>query len=172
MALLALLLAMLVTAAPAQAQDLVVADPAGDQEAGLDVTRARLANNDYAVRVRVRFSDAVRGTLVVSIDRRKGSGLRLVSRYRSQGQTRSFVLRHAFTDRRAGNRRVACRGLRVAWDAEAAAVTLRLPSRCFHGGDYGAVRFAVLTERGGGDSDVAPETESGDIAQSAWIPRG
>jgi hypothetical protein len=136
------------------------------------VTRARLANHDYALTVRVRFSEAVRGSLVVSVDRRHGSGLRLVSRYRPQGETRSFVLRHAFTDRGAGNQRIACHGLRVSWDAEAATATLRLPSRCFNDGDYGAVRFAVLTERGSGDSDVAPETASGDIAESAWIPRG
>jgi hypothetical protein len=37
-----------------------------------------------------------------------------------------------------------------------------------HRGNYGAVRFAVLTERVA-DSDYAPDTKSG---SSAWIPRG
>jgi hypothetical protein len=47
-----------------------------------------------------------------------------------------------------------------------------LPSRCLRGGDYGAIRFAVLTERGSGDTDVAPESANGDIGVSGWIPRG
>ena len=32
-----------------------------------------------------------------------------------------------------------CRGLRSTWDRAAATVRIRLPSRCVHGGDYGAI---------------------------------
>ena len=48
---------------------------------------------------------------------------------------------------------------------------LRMPSGCLHHGDFGAVRFAVLTEgaRGGGDTDDAPDARRG---VTPWLPRG
>jgi hypothetical protein len=38
-------------------------------------------------------------------------------------------------------------------------------------GRYGAIRFAVLTEAGM-DSDYAPQTRSGELRTTRWIPRG
>lgn len=150
-----------------------VDDPAGDASGGgLDITRAVLANRDYAVTTRVVFDDLVRSDLVISVDRRRGEGLRLVSAYRPNGTTRSFVLRGAFTDSGPSTGQVPCPGVRVTWDDETNTAKLRLPSRCFNADRYGAVRFAVLTERRGRDADYFPETEDGDIGSSPWIPRG
>src|SRR4051794_25175753 len=126
-------------AQPAQAQRVAVSDPAGDAAgAGLDITGATLRNGDYVIRLRVRFTEATRGDLIVSIDRRHGHGLRLVSEYRPQGKTRSFVLGGAFTDRSGRSEPVRCPRLRVRWDADAGTARLRLPSRCFAQDRYGA----------------------------------
>ena len=67
-----------------------------------------------------------------------------------------------------------CRGLRSTWDRAAATVRIRLPSRCVHGGDYGAISAWALTEvfHGGADVDYAPEQPDGDLAWTDWIPRG
>jgi hypothetical protein len=166
------LLSVGLAAQPAQAQRLAVTDPAGDAAgAGLDITGTTLRNGDYAIRLRVAFTKATRGDLVVSIDRRHGHGLRLVSEYRPRGTTRSFVLGGAFTDKTGSGDRLRCPRFRVRWDADAGTAHLRLPSRCFAEDRYGAVRFAVLTERGS-DTDWAPETRRGDIASSPWVPRG
>jgi hypothetical protein len=156
-------------AAPAHAQVLAVDDPAGDAAApGPDIVRAVVSNRDDRVVARVRFTRAVRGDVIVSVDPRGARGVRLVSEHRPAGTTRSYVLRGAFTDRGASDARVRCRGFRVRWAPKRPVVTMRLPSRCLRRGDYGAVRFSVLTERGGGDVDLAPRRASG----SAWIPRG
>ena len=95
----------------------------------------------------------------------------MISEYRPGGTTENFVLAGAFTDRGAGGRALQCRGFRVRWSDEEPVVTLRMPSRCLDDGDYGAIRFAVLTERGA-DVDFAPETPRGDVSVSAWVPRG
>jgi hypothetical protein len=42
-----------------------------------------------------------------------------------------------------------------------------MPQACLNGGDYGAVRFAVLTERVS-DTDSAPDNAS----ETSWISRG
>ena len=163
--------ASLLSTAPVHAQALSITDEAGDTSGrGLDITAATVRNRDHRIVAEVTFDRARAGDLVVSVDRRGGRGLRMVSRYRPDGTTRNLVLSGAFTDRGPG-RRVACSGFRVRWDTEAETATLRLPARCLNRGNYGAVRFAVLTEpaRGGGDVDYAPDTESG---SSAWIPRG
>ena len=54
-----------------------------------------------------------------------------------------------------------------AWSTDAPTARLVLPRACLNGGDYGAVRFAVLTERGA-DTDIAPGRSNG----SGWINRG
>jgi hypothetical protein len=158
-------------ASPALAAQVTVQDPAGDAaNRGLDITRVSVRNLDHSVVVKVRFVESVRGDLIVSIDPRRASGVRLVSEHRPGGETRNAVIAGAFTDRKmpeAANAS-ACRGFRVTWRTDAPVARLRMPSRCLHGGDYGAIRFAVLTERGG-DSDYTPETTSG---ASRWIPRG
>jgi hypothetical protein len=48
---------------------------------------------------------------------------------------------------------------------------MRMPSRCLQDGDYGAIRFSVLTEREA-DTDLAPERPNGTLRSSAWLPRG
>ena len=72
----------------------------------------------------------------------------------------------AFTDRRVAGER--CSGFRVRWLDDRPVVRMSMPSRCLDSGDYGAIRFAVLTERGS-DTDYAP---GGPADASAWIPRG
>ena len=158
----------LVAAAPVQAQALSVTDAAGDASGDrLDITEVTLRNRDHRVVARASFEEAVRGDLIVSVDRRKGQGMRMISRHRPDGTTRNRVVTGAFSDRRGG-KRVACKGFTVRWDTRAETATLRLPARCLNRGNCGAVRFAVLTEsaRGGGDVDLAPDKRRG------WIARG
>lgn len=169
---LAAALTMVVLAAPsASAQRVAITDPAGDgANAGLDIVRAAVDNRDDRVVARVRFVEDVRGDLIVSIDRRRGTGLRLVSEHRPDGPTTNSVVVGAFTDRPAEERGqvVDCPGFRVRWLEDRPVARMVLPSSCWHGGDYGALRFAVLTERGG-DTDYAPGTPT---TVSAWLPRG
>jgi hypothetical protein len=163
---------LLLGAGPAAAQRAAVEDPAGDAtNRGLDITAAAVRNLDHAVVVRVRFVASVRGDVIVSVDPRRARGVRLVSEYRPAGTTENFVLIGAFTDRGPGGRAVQCPGFRVRWSDEEPVVTMRMPSRCLNDGDYGAIRFAVLTERGA-DSDHAPETRRGDVSVSTWVARG
>jgi hypothetical protein len=95
----------------------------------------------------------------------------MVSEYRSVGHTQNAVLPGAFTDRAAPADPPKCRAFRVSWSADEPRVTMRIPSRCLNGGDYGAIRFAVLTERRS-DTDWAPERPHGDVGPSPWVPRG
>ncbi|MGH3348495.1 MAG: hypothetical protein ACRDO4_16055 [Nocardioides sp.] len=157
-------------AAPAMAAVGSIDDPTGDASAtGLDITRATLDNRDRSIMVRVRFDAAKRGDLIVSVDPRGARGLRLVSQYRPAGTTKNFVLKGAFTDKNTGGDVVDCDGFRVRWNADTERARLTLPSSCLRGGDYGAVRFTVLTERPrGGDEDIAPD----EAASSGWIARG
>lgn len=160
-------------AVPATAQQLAVDDATGDaSRSGLDITSATVANRDSGILATVSFAEVKSGRLIVSIDRRRGRGVALVSTHRP-GPDRDFVVRGSFTDKKIG-RRLACRGFSVTWDDKADTARLRLPARCLHRGNYGAVRFAVLTEQrtGGGDVDYAPQTRQGDIGSSAWVPRG
>lgn len=153
-------------AAPAHAATTVLTDPADDVGGGvrLDVTRAALHNDDRAVVARVAFAEDVRGDLIVSLDPRGDTGVRLVASKSRDGSVSSQLLAGAFTDRGAVGEDPECRGLRVSWTDDVA--RLRMPSRCLHEGDYGAVRFSVLTENRN-DSDLAPDRGSSD-----WVPRG
>lgn len=162
--------AIILSASPAQARQLTVTDPAGDTSTpGLDITSAQVRNRDHAIITTVSFVRDVRGNLIVALTARNGSGLRVVYERRPAGTDRTFVLPGSFA-RTAGS---FCQGVSGEWNARSRSVTLRLPSRCLDGGDYGAVRAAVLTEnRGGGDVDFAPEKDNGDIGSTAWIPRG
>ena len=159
----------LLGAAPAHAQSVDIHDPAGDASGQvLDITRVHIDNGDHAIVTKVRMVATVRGHLIVSMDPRGGHGVRVLSKHGPAGQTHSRVVSGAFTDRGGSSGPVACPGLRVRWNAERPVVRLRLPSTCLAGGDYGAVRFAVLTEvPRGGDGDWAPGYTS-----TAWIPRG
>jgi hypothetical protein len=137
----------------------------------LDITRVTVRNLDRTVVAKVWFGDAVRGDVIVSIAPRGATGLRMVSEYRSVGHVQNAVLSGAFTDRDAPADTPKCRALRVSWSADEPRVTMRMPSRCLNGGDYGAIRFAVLTERGP-DTDWAPERPDGEVGPSPWVPRG
>ncbi|MCM3516522.1 hypothetical protein [Nocardioides sp. P86] len=165
--------APLALTAPASAVTVVVTDPTGD--AGgvkrLDVTRVKVANDDRRVVVRTTFAADRSGVLVVSLDPRGDTGLRLVARKNGSGDVSAEVVEGAFTDREPTEAPLECDGLRLRWADDVA--RLSMPSTCLHDGDYGAVRFSVLTERaGGGDSDEAPQTAQGEIGSSVWIPRG
>jgi len=158
--------------APAHAASRVLTDPAGD--AGgvkrLDITRAKVRNRDHAVVARVTFAKAVAGDLIVSIDPRGAKGLRLVAERKRDGTITSRVLPGAFTDRGGAAGSEPCTDLRVQWIQDVA--RLVMPSTCLHDGDYGAIRFAVLTENRATDSDYTPETDTGNIGVSGWIARG
>jgi hypothetical protein len=158
---------------PALAAQATVEDQAGDAiDDGLDITSVRVRNLDYAVVAEVRFVDTVRGDLIVSIDPRKARGLRLVSKYRPGGHTRNTVLTGAFSDRQSDgveNTVLRCKGFRVSWSTDEPLARLRIPARCLHRGNYGAIRFAALTEGAVEDTDYAPDTSTG---VSDWVPRG
>jgi hypothetical protein len=155
---------------PAHAAVAILDDMVGDAPAGeLDIAGARLSNEDHRIVVRVRFDEVRRGDLIVSVDPRGARGLRLVSQYRPHGTTRNLILPGAFSNSGGGSEAVDCGGYRVRWNDDRDVARLVLPSTCLQDGDYGAVRFVVLTEpaAGGGDSDVAPESGS-----TPWIARG
>jgi hypothetical protein len=160
---------VLLYAGPANAQQVSVDDEAGDASGpGLDIARVTVDNQDRAVVVKIRFASTGRGDLIVSLDPRGGRGVRLVSEYRPVSHTRNIVVGRAFTDHGGSGRPVPCPGFGVTWSAERPTARLRMPSTCLGGGDYGAIRFAVLTESAGGsDTDAAPENGASD-----WVSRG
>jgi hypothetical protein len=158
---------------PAMAQEATVTDPVGDAAGpGLDFTRVTVANRDHRIVVRARFVQARRGDLIVSIDPRGASGVRLISEYRPNGTTTNYVAPGAFTARAAGPPTVACPRFTVVWRPARELARMTMPSRCLHGGDYGAVRFAFLSEREAGDTDYGPATPDGELRASRFIPRG
>jgi hypothetical protein len=148
----------------AVAQEATMSDPAGDTLArGLDVTRVKLANNDHSIVTTVRFVETRRDELIVFLDPRgRHPGVTMVSQYRPKGTTRNFVLSNAPSDERP---RVRCPGFEVVWRPARDLARMTLPSTCLRHGDYGAVRFAFLTERDAADIDFSSE-------MSPFIPRG
>ena len=110
------------------------------------------------------MSDPAGDTLAPGLDvtRVKVANNDLVSQYRPKGTTRNFVLSNAASDERP---RVRCPGFEVVWRPARNLARMTLPSTCLRRGDYGAVRFAFLTERDAADIDFSPET-------SPFIPRG
>ena len=155
-------------AAPAQAQQVQVTDPAGDAaEGGLDITAATVSNRDRAVVVKVTFVRAKRGELVVGLRDRAKHSILIVNQHRPLREDRTFAY-----DQRTEEKR-ECRGMAVTWDNEADTARLRMPSRCFRGGDFGALKSFMLTEEpGGSDVDFAPESSEGGWHWTDWVPRG
>ncbi len=155
-------------AAPAQAGISTITDNAGDAggPARLDIVAVKVNNAEGRIVTRVRFAERVAGSVIVSVDPRDAKGVRLVAIRKKDGTRRSYLLPGAFTNRDDPGSAVTCRGkdMKVRWRAKA--VRLVLPSACLHEGEYGAIRFAVLTENGS-DSDYAPHTGA-----SRWLPRG
>lgn len=162
---------LILAAAPAQAQQVSVTDPAGDSSGrGLDITGAQIRNRDSAILSSVSFARDVRGDVIVSLGARHGSGVRVVYEHRIDRLDRTYVVAGAFTPARAADS--VCEGASGDWHPRSASVTLRLPSHCLDDGDYGAVRAAVLTEGRGADVDFAPEQDNGNFDFTDWIPRG
>ena len=159
---LPLTLLLVAPGAPAQAAAVSFTDPAGDGAAGprLDITDVVVRNRDHRIVVETSYVRVSRGDLVVFLPARGTRGsIRVVSLHRPAGQDKNFVLGQGKD----------CAGLRVTWDAEADTSLVSLPSRCFHGGDYGAVRTWLLTEESGGsDADFAPARPK----QADWVARG
>ena len=147
---------------PVEAQEATMSDPAGDTLArGLDVTRVKVSNQDFRIVTTVHFVRTRRGELIVALDPRGANpGVVLVSRYRPRGTTRNFVLSAA-----GKAPRVRCPGFKVAWRPARDLARMTLPSTCLKRGNYGAVRFAFLTERNAADIDFSSD-------RSAFIPRG
>jgi hypothetical protein len=170
----ALLASIALLAAPAAADTGTVKDRVGDavtgpEGPGLDITGARFDNGTERVVATVSFDSLQRGDLVVSVAPRGGGGLRLVSYYRPGKPARSFVVSGSFDD--VGRGRVDCKGFRVTWNHRAATARLTMPSGCLAHAEYGELRFAVLTETSGGDTDAAPG--HGDhVGRTPWIARG
>lgn len=156
------------TGGPATAQGLSLTDPAGDTAGrGLDITHVTVGNRDRAITVRVKFRRVMRGDLIVSVQTRSGSGAGLISQHRPVRGDRNHVVT-------GGGAR--CRGFTVTWNADAETAAMRMPAHCLRGGNYGAVRFFVLTEDAtdpGGDIDLAPNVRGNQQTRwTRWVPRG
>jgi hypothetical protein len=169
--LLAGLLAALALGAPsAQAESLAISDPSGDATGPLDLTGATFDNGPSRVVVTVAVDRVSTGNVGVDVQTRGGPGL-VIGAFRRPGG-RSVV--RAFAGNFGGDveARVHCRGLSARWDVRRATVRITLPGRCLAGGEYGDLRFVLLSEdRQNDDSDVAPA--HGDrYHPTRWISRG
>ena len=167
--LAALLLATstLAMAVPADADRVTATDPAGDASMGqaLDVTSIRVVNRDHTIVTVVSFARATRGDLGIRYQARgdkRGAWAVVFSRHRAHG-TRTWFGQYEEVQR--------CKGIRVSWDHAADTARVRLPSRCFREGDYGAVRAKVITEIGM-DADLAPKNAAGAWTWTPWADRG
>lgn len=160
--------AVAVTALPAHAASRTITDEAGDATGGdvLDITGATLVNGDSRVRITTQLAELGRGDLIVFLQPRGRRGVaRVVSEYRPARDTvRTSVLGPR------SERPVRCNGVTSTWaDGQ---VDITVPSRCLFGGDYGALRTAILTEKpGGSDVDNAPGSDE-DFGYSRYVARG
>ena len=93
-------LSLILLATPAaQAQSLTIDDPTGDAPTGeLDMTSVTVQNRDHRVIAYVTTADLTSGAVIVSLDRRDGSGVRLVTSRRPDGTLNGRVYAGAFTD--------------------------------------------------------------------------
>jgi hypothetical protein len=154
--------ALAAVSAPAQAQHITISDPAGDaDQPGLDITSAVVANRDRAVVTTITYTHDRPSKVVVAIDPRHlhRNRFEAIKHYRS-GPDKSVSL---------------CSGVTSHWNRAKATQRLRLPARCIHAGNYGAVRVWVFTEalHSSRDVDIAPQRRrNGDIRWTNWIPRG
>jgi hypothetical protein len=166
----ALVATVSVGAGPALADRAEVSDPPDDAFGPLDITTATFDNGDSRVVVTVAFDQVKRGNLAVSVEARGGPGLVLGTLYRPGQPTHTFALSGSFSGN-TGNR-VRCPGLASTWNKRKATVRLLLPARCLAHGEYGDLRFVVLSEdNNGGDSDFAP-ARGDTFRPTRWIARG
>jgi hypothetical protein len=152
----------------AVAQTLSFSDPAGDGNEGthLDVTAIRVANRDHVIVTTISVAKVVYGSLTVPFKQRRGprDQASVYSSHRARGDTRTLWTAEA------GHTK--CKGLRVTWDASRSRVRVRVPSRCFAHGDYGAIKVRALTEVDVGTADFAPKTPEGNWSWTDWVSRG
>jgi hypothetical protein len=158
------------SAPAAVAQHVVVEDAAHDTiDPGLDFTSVNFRNRDRAIVVDFSFVRDRRGEVIFPV-RVRGRGVvaLVVSQHPRSGDDHLiFQTRH--------NHDATCKGLRSVWNRAAAELTIRLPSRCNHHGNYGAIKSWALTEgyhSASSDVDYAPQTKDGHIRWTGWIPRG
>lgn len=156
-------------AAPAQAERIKVKDPEGDTYDGrrLDITGVEVRNRDHAVVTKVSFVQAGRGDLVLLFQARGDSRrdfARVISHHRPKRGDINVL------DTADGVQ--TCDGLRVRWDHGADSARVRLPSRCFRGGDYGAVHVRVLTEIVVDQDYYAPSADAENWRWTPWVARG
>lgn len=97
-----------VLAAPSNAETLGIDDPANDGSRGPDIVRVTVRNLDRAVVAQVELAEVVRGDVIVSLDPRRGTGVRLISEYASNGEHSDYVLPGAFTDGAPGPGAPSC----------------------------------------------------------------
>jgi hypothetical protein len=163
---MALAAALLTAPAPAHADRTTVTDEAGDARGrGLDITSVSMRNLDRAVVVTLTFTQDRPGEIFVGLQPRHHRASVIYSSHRRTGpDDTDFFTRPAHQ----------CQRLSSDWHRRAATLELRVPARCLHEGNYGALRVAVGTEghRGGEDVDHAPEDRNGDSAWSDWVARG
>jgi len=150
---------------PAQAAELEISDPAGDAPtARLDITTVSVRNNDHAVVIDTAFVKVATGFFLIQLVDRDGNRADIGSFHRPRGNDKNILT--------VGNKVRTCKGLRVSWDHEADTARVRLPSKCYLGGDYGAIRTRLFTEVVE-DNDFAPNGQNGGRWQwSEWISRG
>lgn len=176
--LLALLaLALLGAAGPAVAATETVRDPRGDASGPLDVTSARFANGERRLVVRLGFAPGTDlrdgGTVLVSVDPRRGRGVTIGSEVLRGGEQRDLLLDGSVQDPPSdGPRRLDCDGLRVEWGTTT--VRAVLPASCLSDGEYAALRFTVLVEGAGrgDDSDLLPDLDGTRLGSTGYVARG
>ena len=142
-----------------------VSDPAGDAPfARLDITGVTVSNNDHALVIDAAFVKVAKGFFMVQLVDRDGHRAAIGSIHRPRtGDRNAFGTEDGTQE---------CKGLRVDWDHEADTVHVRLPSKCYLDGDYGALRTRFFTEVGA-DNDFAPNGNNGGRWRwSDWIARG
>jgi hypothetical protein len=151
----------------AVAARLTISDPAGDTFVpGLDIVRAKFANNQHTLVMTVHFVRDRPSVVLVGVKPRGLAPVAVVSRHRAQGRDVSRLVNPR-------GRAMKCSSLTTYWNRTSATIRVRILSKCIHDGDFGPVRFWAVTERfgNGGDIDYAPQTAGGDFRRTRWIPR-
>jgi hypothetical protein len=153
-------LVLTTTSMPAQAERTTVSDEV--DAFALDVTRFRISNRDRAIVVKLTFAQDAPGAISVGIGTRHRSGVTINSEHRRRGPDKTYLSEGR------------CKGLTSDWQRRAAKLNLRMPDRCLHNGNYGAVRGQTITfvPRFIQDVDFAPDLTNGADTYTKWASRG